>query len=153
MNKFYLAALQEAKKGVMLKHGGPFGAVVVCDNKIIARAHNQVVQNSDPTAHAEMQAIRAACKKLKTYQLDHCEMYVTAQPCPMCLTAIFWAGVKKVYYGATIFDAEKIGFDDNRFYKKIKLKKQHNLFLDKDFRKECLVVFQMWYNKKNKKKY
>lgn len=99
--------------------GGPFGAVVVCNGQIIARGYNNVLASNDPTAHAEVDAIRKACAALGTYQLDNCELYTSCEPCPMCLGAIYWARPKKVYYGNTKSDAASIGFDDQFIYDEI----------------------------------
>ncbi|NDK56012.1 nucleoside deaminase [Pontibacter fetidus] len=99
--------------------GGPFGAVVVCDGKIIARGYNNVLATNDPTAHAEVDAIRKACQALGTFQLENCELYTSCEPCPMCLGAIYWARPKKVYYGNTKTDAARIGFDDQFIYDEI----------------------------------
>lgn len=102
------------------KVGGPFGAVVYKDGKIVGKGVNRVVGNNDPTAHAEVQAIRNACQNLKTFDLSGCELYATGYPCPMCMSAIIWAKIKKVYYSADYKDAENIGFRDNFIYKFIK---------------------------------
>src|SRR5882724_13400267 len=99
--------------------GGPFGAVVVRKGKIVGRGWNQVTSTNDPTAHAEVSAIRDACKKLKTFQLDDCELYTSCEPCPMCLSAIYWARFKKVYYANTRKDAAKIQFDDDLIYREV----------------------------------
>src|SRR5882724_10201313 len=96
--------------------GGPFGAVIVKDGKIIARGYNKVVSTNDPTAHAEVVAIREACKFLKSFQLDGCEIYTSCEPCPMCMSAIYWARPDKVYYANSKSDAAKIGFDDDFIY-------------------------------------
>ena len=97
-------------------HGGPFGAVVVKDGKIVGRGHNEVIKNNDPTCHGEMQAIRDACRNLGTYDLSGCDLYTSAQPCPMCLSAIIWANIKTVYYGNTAEDTAAIGFRDDFIY-------------------------------------
>jgi tRNA(Arg) A34 adenosine deaminase TadA len=102
------------------KVGGPFGAVVYKDGKIVGKGVNRVVGNNDPTAHAEMEAIRNACKNLKTFDLTGCELYATGYPCPMCMSAIIWANIKKVYYSADYKDAEKIGFRDDFIFKFLK---------------------------------
>ncbi len=99
--------------------GGPFGAVVVRRGQIIARGWNRVTSVNDPTAHAEVMAIRAACRQLKTFQLADCELYTSCEPCPMCLAAIYWARLKKVYYANTRRDAAKIGFDDELIYREV----------------------------------
>lgn len=100
--------------------GGPFGAVVVKDGEVISVASNTVLRDKDPTAHAEINAIREACKKLRTYDLTGCELYATGYPCPMCLSAIIWANIKKVYYCNEVKEAEKIGFRDDFIYDYIK---------------------------------
>ena len=105
-------ALQEAKLGVTNGDGGPFGAVIVKDNKVIASGHNEVLKNSDPTAHAEMVVIRKASALLKTFHLTGCTLYVTGEPCPMCFSAIHWAHLKAVVYATTKEEAAEVGFDD-----------------------------------------
>jgi guanine deaminase len=109
-------AIAEAMRGAQAGQGGPFGAVVVKDGVVIAKAANAVVANNDPTAHAEVQAIRAACTVLGTFQLDGCDVYASCEPCPMCLGAILWARPRAVYYAATRQDAAAAGFDDAAFY-------------------------------------
>jgi guanine deaminase len=121
---FMLEAFKEAKKGFKKKEGGPFGAVIVCEGKLIARAHNKVLKNNDATAHAEIEAIRKASKKLKTFDLKDCEIYTTCEPCPMCYSAIYWARIKKVYFSQTRKDAKKIGFDDEKIYEMINGKRK-----------------------------
>jgi guanine deaminase len=114
--RFLGLAIAEAVRGAQAGHGGPFGAVVVMDGVVIARAANAVVANNDPTAHAEVQAIRAACASLGTFRLDGCDVYASCEPCPMCLGAILWARPRAVYYAATRGDAAAAGFDDAAFY-------------------------------------
>jgi guanine deaminase len=114
MKQAALASIQNIEN-----QGGPFGAVVVRNGQIIATGVNRVVPNSDPTAHAEVQAIRAAAAKLQTFDLSDCEIYTSCEPCPMCLGAIYWAKIKKVYYANTRYDAASIGFDDNFIYEEI----------------------------------
>jgi guanine deaminase len=109
-------AIAEAKAGATAGRGGPFGAVVVKDAVVIAKASNAVVANNDPTAHAEVQAIRAACATLGTFQLDGCDIYASCEPCPMCLGAILWARPRALYYAATRVQAAHAGFDDAVFY-------------------------------------
>lgn len=116
MNKFMELAINEAKKGIRNKEGGPFGAVIVKDGKVVGRGHNKVVANNDPTAHGEMMAIRDACNRLGTFDLTGCELYTTHYPCPMCKCAIMWANINKVYYGCTVDDTAEIGFRDKDFY-------------------------------------
>ena len=109
--------LQEVEKSCLeYKVGGPFGAVVYKDGEIVGKGVNRVIGNNDPTAHAEMEAIRNACKNLKTYDLSGCEIYATGFPCPMCMSAIIWANIKKVYYSCDYKDAEKLGFRDSHIY-------------------------------------
>lgn len=135
------AAIKEAEKGIFNNEGGPFGAVIVKDGKIIARGHNQVVKNEDPTCHGEMMAIRKACKKLGTFNLSGCEIYTTGEPCPMCLGAILWARIDKIYYGCNVVDTEMIGFDDLDFYKKIDNKTEFMFEID---REECLKLYEKY---------
>src|SRR4051794_6746976 len=113
---FMREAIRISLEMMRANQGGPFGAVVVCDGKIIGRGCNQVPSTNDPTAHAEIVAIREACQKLKTFRLNDCELYTSCEPCPMCLAAIYWARLKKVYYGNTRKDAASIGFDDEFLY-------------------------------------
>lgn len=118
--EFMQAAIQEAESNLITNDGGPFGAVIVKDGVIIAKGHNEVLKNNDPTCHAEIQAIRAACKVLNTFDLSGCELYTSCYPCPMCLSAIIWANIKTVYYGNTAEDAAAIGFRDDFIYDFIK---------------------------------
>lgn len=117
MNKYMQMADELAKQNVLTNHGGPFGAVVVKNGVVVGIGNNHVVENNDPTAHAEVMAIRNACKTLKTFDLSDCELYTSCYPCPMCLSAIIWANIKTVYYGNTKEDAEDIGFRDDMIYK------------------------------------
>lgn len=109
-------AIAEARAGLGVGDGGPFGAVVVRDGVVVARGHNQVVALNDPTAHAEVQAIRAACRELGTFDLSGCEIYATCEPCPLCFAAIHWARLDRVCFGATRADAAAVGFDDAAIY-------------------------------------
>ncbi|HPC34743.1 MAG TPA: nucleoside deaminase [Candidatus Absconditabacterales bacterium] len=115
--EFMQEAIDLSKENIEKQFGGPFGAVVVKDGKVVGRGFNHVVKNNDPTAHAEIQAIRDACTNLKTFDLSGCEIYTSCEPCPMCLGAIFRARINKIYYGNTQKDADEIGFDDGNFYK------------------------------------
>lgn len=112
MNEFMQVAIEEARYGINHKHGGPFGCVIVKGGKIISRAHNEVVRRNDATNHAEIRAIQMASKKLKSFDLSGCELYVTGKPCPMCKGAIMWAKLSKVFYGCDYDDAESIGFKE-----------------------------------------
>ncbi len=109
--KYMLMAIDEAKKAVKKKHGGPFGAVIVVNGKVF-KAHNTVLKKKDPTRHAEINCISKACRKLKKIKLETAELYSSTEPCPMCLSAIHWAGIKKVYFSTSIIDAKKAGFDE-----------------------------------------
>ena len=120
MNKYMQVADELACQNLLLNHGGPFGAVVVKNDFIVGLGKNNVLKNNDPTAHAEIEAIRNACKNLNTYDLTGCELYTSCYPCPMCLSAIIWANIKLVYYGNSKEDAEEIGFRDDLIYKYIK---------------------------------
>lgn len=139
MNKFMELAINEAKKGIRNKEGGPFGSVIVKDGKVVGRGHNKVVANNDPTAHGEMMAIRDACNRLGTFDLTGCELYTTSEPCPMCKCAIMWANIKKVYYGCTVNDAEDIGFRDVVFA----TQSPESIEVD---RAECLNLFEEYKN-------
>lgn len=143
--------IEEAKKGVNSGQGGPFGAAIVKDGKIISLAHNTVVSGNDPTAHGEVNAIRQACQKLNTFDLKDCEIYTSAEPCPMCLSAIMWAGIKKVYYGCTAKDTEDIGFADKFIYDYMKGENREDVIQTIPLlRDECLEAFQAWETKENK---
>ena len=144
MNKFMRMAIKEAKKGIESHHGGPFGAVIVKDGKVVGKGHNQVLKNNDPTCHGEMMAIHKACKNLKTFDLSGCELYTTGEPCPMCYAAILWANIDKVYYGCTIQDNENIGFRDKKFYEMQKPEFRNKVVKELD-REKCLELFE-YYN-------
>ena len=120
MNEYMQVAKELADQNLSTNAGGPFGACIVKDGKIIGRGKNQVLLNNDPTAHAEMVAIKDACKKINSYDLSGCTLYTTCFPCPMCLSAIIWSNIKEVYYGNTKEDAAKIGFRDDYIYDYIK---------------------------------
>ena len=144
MNEHMQEAVKEAFKGVLKNHGGPFGAAIVKDGKIIAKSHNKVLKSNDPTSHAEMNAIRKASKKLGTFDLEGCEIYATCMPCPMCMGAIRWANIRTVYFGATSQDADDIGFRDKEFYDKEFLNIKN---IDRD---ACLEPFKEWQAKEDK---
>ena len=154
MNKFMRIAFKEAFKGLKKNEGGPFGAVIVRDGKVIAKSRNEVIKTNDPTAHAEILAIRKASSKLKRFDLSDCEIYSSCEPCPMCFSAIHWAKMKKLYQGCTKEDAAKIGFDDKFIYDVIKgLSKKKQVKIKQINRKECLKPFKEWGLKQNKKQY
>ncbi len=151
---FMKEAIELSINNVKSGKGGPFGAVVVKDGKIIARGANSVTSSNDPTAHAEVNAIREACKVLNTFQLDDCEIYTSCEPCPMCLGAIYWARPSKVYYANTKVDAAEINFDDDFIYKEIaKPLGERNLQFIQMSREEALVAFKEWTNKNDKIEY
>ena len=131
--------------------GGPFGAVVVRNGKVVGRGSNQVTSANDPTAHAEIVAIREACKRLKTFQLDDCDLYTSCEPCPMCLSAIYWARLGQVYYANTRRDAAKIDFDDDFIYREVALPiRRRELRMSQFLREEALAAFAEWQRKPNK---
>ncbi len=147
-------AIKEAEEGIKNGDGGPFGAVVVKDNKVIGKGHNRVVKNNDPTCHGEVDAIRDACKNINSFDLSGSEIYTTSEPCPMCLCACMWANIKHIYYGCTIEENDKIGFRDEIFYKNLSLStdkmKDKITQIDHD---ECWEVFEKYIKIKNKVKY
>lgn len=140
-----LEAIRMAEVNVKEGLGGPFGAVIVKDGKIIARSGNLVTTTNDPTAHAEVAAIRIACQTLNTYDLTGCTVYASCEPCPMCLAAIYWARISNIYYGNTKEDAAAIGFDDDFIYKEFdKEPSQRSLLIEQRMRDEALSAFKMW---------
>lgn len=145
MNKFMQKAKNNAQEGISKKEGGPFGAIIVDkEGNIISNGNNKVIKNTDPTAHAEIIAIREACKKLKTYDLSEYILYTSCEPCPMCLSAIIWANIKQVYYGCTKKDAGEIGFRDDMIYEYLKGKNKDLIKLEELDREECLEVFKKY---------
>lgn len=152
-SKFMQKAIKLAEKSV-LKGGGPFGAVIVKDGVIVAEGNNNVTLNNDPTAHAEVSVIRNACKKLNTFDLAGCVIYSSCEPCPMCLSAIYWAHIDKIYFGCNKTDAKNIGFDDSFIYDQIDLKPEKRSIPAKEiFREEALSAFKMWTEKDDKVEY
>lgn len=151
---FMRIAIQMAEKGMKSNSGGPFGAIIVKNGEIIAKAHNKVTSNNDPTAHAEIVAIRKACKKLGTFQLDNCIIYTSCEPCPMCLGAIYWARPKKVFYACTRVDAAKADFDDQFIYDELKVNiNKRKIDFEEIIREEGLPVFEQWTSKIDKTEY
>lgn len=143
--KFMRLAIKLADRNVQKSIGGPFGAVIVKNGKIIAKSGNKVTLKNDPTAHAEVSAIRIACKKLKTFDLQGCVIYTSCEPCPMCLSAIYWAHIDAVYYANTKKDAANIGFDDEFIYKEIDLPyEKRKLPFTQIMRAEALNSFKLW---------
>ena len=147
MNNYFEEAIKLAKTGVKNKEGGPFGAVVV-DNKgrIVGYGNNQVLKNNDPTAHAEVTAIRDACKKLNTYDLSECKIYTTSEPCPMCLGAIIWSNIKEVYYATSRKDVDKIGFRDEDIYEYLEGKNNKIIKLEKIEDDKCQKLLDSYKN-------
>lgn len=134
--------------------GGPFGAIVVRKGKIVGRGFNLVTSTNDPTAHAEVVAIREACKKLRTFQLDDCELYTSCEPCPMCLSAIYWARLKRVFYANTRKDAAKIQFDDDFLYREVGLPiSRRSMPMKQLLREEAILAFKEWDAKTDKVQY
>ena len=139
--------IEKARDTMMKNYGGPFGAVIVKNNEIIAVASNTTLRDNDPTAHAEINAIREAGKKLGTHDLKDCVLYATGYPCPMCLSAIIWANIKEVYYGTTLKDAEEIGFRDDFMYNFIRNGNHGKVLnLSKLDREECLKLLEEYKN-------
>jgi guanine deaminase len=147
-------AIRLAERGMLKARGGPFGAVVVHAGKIVGRGCNCVTSLNDPTAHAEIVAIRDACRRLKTFTLAECVIYTTCEPCPMCLAAIYWARIPKVFYANTREDAAAIGFDDANFYAQLSLPIAARSVRMKQFgRPAALTVFQKWHAKVDRQMY
>ncbi|WP_245609169.1 nucleoside deaminase [Sulfurovum lithotrophicum] len=143
-------AFLEAKRGIEAGDGGPFGAVIVKDGKIIASGHNEVVKTNDPTAHAEMSVIRKASAKLQNFKLEGCSLYVTGEPCPMCFSAIHWAHIDRVYYCNTKEDAARIGFDDSLITEIILGKKKDPVSFIHTADQQCKALFTEWYEDPDK---
>ena len=152
--KFMKEAIDLARNGITTNKGGPFGAVVVKNGEVIGRGNNRVTSNNDPTAHAEVMAIRDACNNLNTFQLEGCEVYTTCEPCPMCLGAIYWARPSRVYYGCTKQDAADIDFDDEFIYKELELPlDQRKVPFKQLIRDEAIGLFREWEGKEDKEPY
>lgn len=148
---FMRQAIRLSRQKMRANQGGPFGAVIVRDGKIIARGWNLVTTANDPTAHAEITAIREACKKLKCFHLDDCELYTSCEPCPMCLGAVYWARLKRVFYATTRADAAAIDFDDAFIYGEIcRPVTRRKVPMKPLLRAEALTVFAEWRNKIDK---
>jgi tRNA(Arg) A34 adenosine deaminase TadA len=153
--KYYMKeAIDIAFENVVNGKGGPFGAVVVKEGKIIGKGSNRVTNDNDPTAHAEIVAIREAAKNLNSFDLSGCEIYSSCEPCPMCLGAIYWARLDKLYYAATKDDAAKAEFDDSFIYKEFSLPKEERSIPSLQMlREEAVKVFDEWLKSENKIKY
>lgn len=149
MRQAIALAVENIKNG-----GGPFGAVIVKDGQVVATGVNRVTANNDPTAHAEVSAIRAACTKLGTFDLSGCVIYSSCEPCPMCLGAIYWAHIDKVYYGANQLDAAAVDFDDSFIYRELELEPaKRRMPVENILRDEALAPFRAWMEKDDKVKY
>ena len=152
-NKFMKRAIELSENSAN-GTGGPFGSVIVKDEKIIAEASNEVTFTNDPTAHAEIVAIRKACKKLNTFNLSGCNLYASCEPCPMCLSAIYWSHVDNIFYANTREDAKKINFDDSLIYSEISKKNEdRKIPIKQMLRDEALKAFEIWNKKTDKIKY
>ena len=152
-NEFMKRAIELSIESVN-KGGGPFGSVITMDNKIISEGYNRVTTNNDPTAHGEIVAIRAACKILNVFNLTDCELYSTCEPCPMCLSAIYWARIDKIFYANTRDDAQKIDFDDTLIYSELQKNiKKRKISMIQMMRNEALKAFELWDKKTDKIKY
>ena len=148
---FMREAIALADEGSQSGRGGPFGCVVVKSGGIVGRGQNLVTSTNDPTAHAEVTAIRDACARLKTFQLADCVIYTSCEPCPMCLAAIYWARIPTVFFGNTRKDAAEIGFDDDAIYQQLALRpEQRNLVMQSLLRDETLATFKGWSARPNK---
>jgi len=154
MNEFLKIALEEARAGIENDDGGPFGAVIVREGVVISKAHNEVLRRNDPTAHAEILAIREASAVLGSFDLSTCEIYSTSQPCPMCFAAIFWARIRRLFYGTTREDVAGIGFDDRLIYDVIRgeaeLDEMEMVNVD---REGCRVVLEEWERRPGRRVY
>ena len=152
-NEFMKRAIELSIKSVN-NGGGPFGCVIVKNKKIISEGSNKVTYSKDPTAHGEIVAIREACKKLNDFSLKGCELYSNCEPCPMCLSAIYWARIEKIYYANTREDARKIDFDDSLIYSEFKKNiNERKIPMIQMMRNEALKAFELWDKKKDKVKY
>lgn len=153
-DKFMRMAIELAESNVIQGQGGPFGAVIVKDGMVVARSANKVVPQNDPTAHAEISAIRLACGELGTFNLEGCVIYTSCEPCPMCLGAIYWARIDHIYYANTKADAAAIGFDDQFIYQELELPMaKRRLPIIQLLRDEALQAFKLWETSEKKMEY
>lgn len=152
MLNYMSEALKEAYEGIENGHGGPFGSVIVKEGQIIGRGHNRVLYKKDPTCHGEMEAIRDACQNLGSHDLSGCELYTTAEPCPMCLGAVLWSNIRTIYYGCNRADTGNIGFRDDMFYDYLNGEVEL-LNLQEHKREECLELFKTYEEKEGKELY
>lgn len=151
---FMKEAIRLSKEGMQNNEGGPFGCVIVKNNQIIARGNNRVTSTNDPTAHAEVVAIREACKVLNSFQLEGCDIYTSCEPCPMCMGAIYWARPAKVYYANTRKDAAAAGFDDSFIYDELSLPNgERRIAMECVGNREAFQIFELWLAKPDQQKY
>jgi len=152
--KWMNRAIELAENGMKAGHGGPFGCVVVKNGELLAEGHNEVILSNDPTSHAEIVAIRKACKKLNSFQLSGCDIYASCEPCPMCLGAIYWARPERVFFAANRKDAARIGFDDEFIYEELQIDPGSRsipmIFTDN---RKALELFKKWADKEDKTEY
>lgn len=152
--KLMQRAIELAERGMDSNSGGPFGCVIAKGDEIVGEGWNQVTSTNDPTAHAEVVAIREACQKLGKFQLDGCVVYTSCEPCPMCLGALYWARPESVYFACTREDAAEIGFDDDFIYEELeKSNRERHLQIVNLMRDDALTVFQKWAKKPDKQEY
>lgn len=152
--KYMKEAIALSEKGMNNDEGGPFGCIIVKDDKIVGSGNNKVISTNDPTAHAEIVAIREACKNLGSFQLDGCELYTSCEPCPMCLGAIYWARPQIIYYANSREDAKHAGFDDSMIYQEMNCDlKDRKIPIIHICNEEAKEIFEKWENKKDKKIY
>jgi tRNA(Arg) A34 adenosine deaminase TadA len=151
---FLREAIRLSVEKMQADEGGPFGAVIVLDGKIVGRGWNRVTSTNDPSAHAEIVAIRDACGRLGTFSLDGCEIYTSCEPCPMCLAAIYWARLSRIFFAATIEDAAAAGFDDHSFYREMHLPRDSRSIPSvQDLREEACLAFAAWLRKADRTQY
>jgi len=152
--KFMEEAIDLARQGMLHNAGGPFGCVIVKDGVVIGRGWNRVTSDNDPTAHAEVTAIRDACKNLHAFQLDDCEIYSSCEPCPMCMGAIYWARPAKVYYAASRIDAARAGFDDSMIYEELTVPvAERKIVMTCIIPETAARLFEEWMRKEDKTRY
>jgi guanine deaminase len=151
---FMMLAIQAGLEGMRGNIGGPFGCVIVKNNVIVGKGCNRVISSNDPTAHAEVSAIRDACKNLRSFQLDDCEVYTSCEPCPMCMGALYWARPKRIYYANTKAEAAAIGFDDSFIYEELAIPiKDRKLQMEKLDLPDAIKMFEEWSGKMDKTEY
>lgn len=151
--RFMKMAIAEARRALRKGEGGPFGAVVAVDGRVVARGRNRVLVTGDPTAHAEIVAIRKACRRLGRFDLSGAELYTTCAPCPMCLGAILWARIRRLYYGGTSADAARAGFDDKIFFDALRGAGRPRIKAESLLREECLPLFREWTDRPERIRY